>query len=272
MTFWKKKKRPEVVGLDIGTSAVKVVELKPKGSGYELGGFGIAHVPAGAIQGGEVKHPDAVQQAIRQALVQGGVQATEAVIGVSGGSVIAKRVNLPKMSENELGESIRWEAEQHIPFDIDDVNIDFQILRQDGPQLEVMLVAVKKGKVQFKERNYGKAYAYFKKAVEVYPDDPQAWLGYSAAADRLGRFDNADIGYAKLAKMIPTRTEYLNNRGYSYLLRGDLQRARQYFLKAYEIDPANVFTANNLELLRNSANFVERAPEAKHAGSNSTRN
>ncbi len=148
MTFWKKKKRPEVVGLDIGTSAVKVVELKPKGSGFELGGFGIAHVPAGAIQGGEVKHPDAVQQAIRQALVQGGVQATEAVIGVSGGSVIAKRVNLPKMSENELGESIRWEAEQHIPFDIDDVNIDFQILRQDGPQLEVMLVAVKKGKVQ----------------------------------------------------------------------------------------------------------------------------
>ena len=105
-------------------------------------------MPAGAIQGGEVKHPDAVQQAIRQALVQGGVQATEAVIGVSGGSVIAKRVNLPKMSESELGESIRWEAEQHIPFDIDDVNIDFQILRQDGPQLEVMLVAVKKGKVQ----------------------------------------------------------------------------------------------------------------------------
>ena len=148
MTFWKKKKRPEVVGLDIGTSAVKVVELRPKGSAYELGGFGIAHVPAGAIQGGEVKQPDAVQQAIRQALVQGGVQATEAVIGVSGGSVIAKRVNLPKMSESELGESIRWEAEQHIPFDIDDVNIDFQILRQDGPQLEVMLVAVKKGKVQ----------------------------------------------------------------------------------------------------------------------------
>ena len=148
MTFWKKKKRPEVVGLDIGTSAVKVVELKPKGSAYELGGFGIAHIPAGAIQGGEVKQPDAVQQAIRQALVQGGVQATEAVIGVSGGSVIAKRVNLPKMSESELGESIRWEAEQHIPFDIDDVNIDFQILRQDGPQLEVMLVAVKKGKVQ----------------------------------------------------------------------------------------------------------------------------
>ena len=69
MTFWKKKKRPEVVGLDIGTSAVKVVELKPKGSAYDLGGFGIAHIPAGAIQGGEVKQPDAVQQAIVHAQV-----------------------------------------------------------------------------------------------------------------------------------------------------------------------------------------------------------
>jgi type IV pilus assembly protein PilM len=147
MMFWKRK-RPDVMGLDIGTSAVKVVELKRKGSDYELSGFGIAQVPAGAIQAGEVKQPDLVQQAIRQALVQGGVQATEAVIGVSGGSVIAKRVNLPRMSESELGESIRWEAEQHIPFDIDDVNIDFQILRENGPQLEVMLVAVKKGKVQ----------------------------------------------------------------------------------------------------------------------------
>jgi type IV pilus assembly protein PilM len=67
---------------------------------------------------------------------------------MSGGSVIAKRVTLPKMSEAELSESIRWEAEQHIPFDIEDVELDFQVLRQDGPQLEVMLVAVKKGKVQ----------------------------------------------------------------------------------------------------------------------------
>jgi type IV pilus assembly protein PilM len=148
MMRWRRKKRPEVVGLDIGTSAVKAVELRPRGSGYELAGFGVAQLAPGAIQGGELKQPDAVQQAIRQALLQGGIQATEAVIGVSGGSVIAKRVSLPKMSEAELGESIRWEAEQHIPFDIDDVNIDFQVLRQNGPQLEVMLVAVKKGKVQ----------------------------------------------------------------------------------------------------------------------------
>jgi type IV pilus assembly protein PilM len=89
-----------------------------------------------------------VQEAIRQAIDQGRIQATEAAIGMSGGAVIAKRVTLPKMSENELNESIRWEAEQHIPFEIEDVELDFQLLRQDGPQMEVMLVAVKKGKVK----------------------------------------------------------------------------------------------------------------------------
>jgi Flp pilus assembly protein TadD len=120
---------------------------------------------------------------------------------------------------------------------------------------------ITKGKVQFKEGNYGKSYAIFKRAVEVYPKDPQAWLGYAAAADRIGRFDNADIGYGKLAKMIPSRIEYLNNRGYSYLLRGDLKNARGYFLRAYEIDPANETTANNIELMRNSASYVKRGGE-----------
>jgi type IV pilus assembly protein PilM len=148
MALFKRKKRPQVVGLDIGSAFVKVVELRPDGNDYELSGFGMAQVPHGAVEGSEIKQPAGVHAAIRQAIDQGRIQGTEAVIGMSGGSVIAKRVTLPKMSEAELGESIRWEAEQHIPFDIEDVELDFQVLRQDGPQLEVMLVAVKKGKVQ----------------------------------------------------------------------------------------------------------------------------
>jgi type IV pilus assembly protein PilM len=148
MALFKKRKRPQVVGLDIGSSFVKAVELRIAGGDFELAGFGMASLPPGAVEGGEIKQPAAVQAAIRQALEQGRIQATEAIIGMSGGAVIAKRVTLPKMSEAELSESIRWEAEQHIPFDIEDVELDFQVLRQDGPQLEVMLVAVKKGKVQ----------------------------------------------------------------------------------------------------------------------------
>ncbi|HEV8310592.1 MAG TPA: type IV pilus assembly protein PilM [Methylomirabilota bacterium] len=148
MSLFKRRKRPQMVGLDIGSSFVKAVELRPVGNDYELVGFGMAPVPPGALEGGEIKQAAAVQQAIRQAIDQGRIQATDAAIGMSGGSVIAKRVTLPKMSEAELAESIRWEAEQHIPFDIEDVELDFQVLRQDGPQQEVMLVAVKKGKVR----------------------------------------------------------------------------------------------------------------------------
>lgn len=114
------------------------------------------------------------------------------------------------------------------------------------------------GRVQFKEGNFGKSYALFQKAVQVFPEDPAAWLGYAASADQIGRFDNADNAYRLLATMIPNRPEYLNNVGYSHLLRGNLPQARRYFLKAYEIDPGNETTANNIELLRNSASFAKR--------------
>ncbi len=114
------------------------------------------------------------------------------------------------------------------------------------------------GKVQFKERNYGKAYALFKRSVELFPEDPQAWLGLAASADQLGRFDTSDRAYRKLQPMIGGRPEYYNNVGYSYLLRGSLQQARRNFLKAYELDPSNETTANNLQLLANSTQFAKR--------------
>jgi Flp pilus assembly protein TadD len=114
------------------------------------------------------------------------------------------------------------------------------------------------GKTNFKERNFGKSYALFKRAVEVFPDDPQAWLGFAASADHIGRFDTSDLAYRKLAGMIGGRPEYYNNVGYSYLLRGNLLQARRNFLKAYELDPGNEITANNLQLLSNSATFAKR--------------
>jgi Flp pilus assembly protein TadD len=117
------------------------------------------------------------------------------------------------------------------------------------------------GKLQYKSRNYGKSYAIFKRAIEVMPNDATAWLGYAASSDQLRRFDNSDVAYKKLSGMIGNRPEYLNNVGYSYLLRGDLRQARRYFLKAYEIDPANEITANNIELLRNSIYTPKRSEE-----------
>ena len=148
MALFAKRKRPQVIGVDIGSSSVKVVEVKRVGSSYQLVGFGVTEIPTGAIEGGEIRNSGRVQAAIRAALNNAKVDTKDAVIGVSGGSVIAKRVKVPKMSQAELEESIRWEAEQHIPFDTDDVNLDFQIMGSGGQEIEVMLVAVKKGRVE----------------------------------------------------------------------------------------------------------------------------
>jgi len=114
-------------------------------------------------------------------------------------------------------------------------------------------------KVQFTEGNYGRAYTLFDKALDVVPNDPAAWLGFAASADMLRRFDKSDVAYRKLQPIIGNRIEYHNNRGYSLLLRGELQGARTHFIKAYEIDPANARAANNLEMLRNSVNYPRRA-------------
>jgi type IV pilus assembly protein PilM len=148
MALFAKRKRPQVIGLDVGSSSVKAVELKRAGSSYHLTGFGLAELPSGVVEGGEIRNPAKVRAAISAALSQARIETRDAVIGVSGGSVIAKRVKLPKMSQAELEESIRWEAEQHIPFDTDDVNLDFQIVDKGGQEIEVMLVAVKKGRVE----------------------------------------------------------------------------------------------------------------------------
>lgn len=115
-------------------------------------------------------------------------------------------------------------------------------------------------RLQFLDRNYGMAHALYKRAIDVYPNDPVALLGYAASLDMLGKFEQADAVYRQLQPTIGNTIQYHNNFGYSQLLRGNLQAARQHFLIAYEKDPSNPITANNLELLRNSINFPRRAP------------
>ena len=126
--------------------------------------------------------------------------------------------------------------------------------RQYYPNDELLVVARR----QFAERNYGRAHSDFRRAIDLAPTDPAAWLGFAAASDMLRRFDDADAAYSKLQPVIGNRIEFLNNYGYSQLLRGELVVARRYFLRAYDLDPSNPVTANNLELLRNSVNFPRR--------------
>lgn len=114
------------------------------------------------------------------------------------------------------------------------------------PDSEVLAVA----KENFAKGNYGHAARYYERAVEVMPHDGEAWLGLAASYDRVRRFDLADRAYRNAALYVGGRPEYFNNVGYSYLLRGDVQKARFNFQKALELDPNNPTLLNNLELLR----------------------
>lgn len=120
-------------------------------------------------------------------------------------------------------------------------------------------LAVAEAKNQFRQENYGNAGALFYKAVQLAPNDGEAWLGLGACADRIRRFDLSDYAYRKAYPLVGSTPTYYNNVGYSYLLRGKLQDARSNFLKAYELAPNDPTIRNNLELLSSSVKAVERS-------------
>jgi Flp pilus assembly protein TadD len=114
----------------------------------------------------------------------------------------------------------------------------------------------------FNRGHYGVAERYFQDAVEKAPKDASAWIGLAASYDRLGRFDLADRAYRAAIRLVGETTAILNNRGYSYMLRGDLIAARRDFLKAYEREPGNPIILNNLKLLDNAYRYIERSRDA----------
>jgi type IV pilus assembly protein PilM len=140
-----------LVGLDIGSSAVKAVELKAVGKGYKVSAFGSESVPPDSIVDGAIIDGGAVADAIRRLFEGRGIKTKQVVASLSGNAVIVKKISLPVMTEAELAESIYWEAEQYIPFDIQDVNLDYQIVDNGASSgkgtMDVLLVAAKKEKI-----------------------------------------------------------------------------------------------------------------------------
>ncbi len=144
LSFWQKK---EVAAFDIGSNSIKLIQLKQTKKGWELVKMGIAELPPEAIVDGSVIDSMTVTNTLKELIKEHNVKVKDVVSALTGHSVIIKKVNFPAMTEEELSESIQWEAEQYIPFPIAEVNIDFQILGTDTEgrgQMDVMLVAVKK--------------------------------------------------------------------------------------------------------------------------------
>jgi len=136
----------ELIGLDIGSSSIKLAHVKPVGVEFRVKKFGVFPLPPDAIVDGAIMDHVSVIEGIKTALRELKVKEKEVATSLSGHSVIIKKVVLPTTTPEELEESIQWEVEQYIPFDIKDVKIDFQVigpLKEDPSKMDVLLVAVK---------------------------------------------------------------------------------------------------------------------------------
>jgi len=140
-------KSPSLVGLDIGSSALKAGEITATTKGFALKNFGMISIAPGAIEEGNINDPETVADSIRQLFKANNIKEKNVAISIGGYSVIVKKIDVQTVTEELLQETIHLEAEQYIPFDISEVNIDYQILGEkeaDSNQMSVMLVAAKK--------------------------------------------------------------------------------------------------------------------------------
>src|SRR5687767_14029598 len=151
LSFGRKK---TTIGLDIGSGLVKVAVIEHNRGEPELVKVAVAPVLADAIVEGEVMDPALVCEAVLGALEAAGVKLKEVVTAVGGRDVIIKKIQIERVKEQQALELMRWEAEQHVPFDMESVELDFQILEPDaeGLEMNVLLVAAKRELVETKIR------------------------------------------------------------------------------------------------------------------------
>ena len=144
MLFQQKK---DVIGIDIGSSSIKMVHLREAKGSFQLANLGLAILPPEAIVDNAIMDSSVIVDIIKGLVESHGIKTKNVAASVSGHSVIIRKIQLPIMTEEEMEASIQWEAEQYIPFEISEVNLDFQILgpdANDASLMNVILVAAKK--------------------------------------------------------------------------------------------------------------------------------
>lgn len=218
------------VALDIGSGLIKLVVIDHGSGEPVLTKVAFTSVVDGAIVEGEVMDPGIVADAVRGLLASAGIKAKRVVTAVGGRDVIIKKISMDRMKEGEAREQIRWEAEQHVPFDMDNVELDFQILDPEGEglQMSVLLVAAKRELVETKQTLFGDvgleasvidvdAFALHNAFELNYPDAMHGVVGLVNIGHEMTNVNILDEGVPVLTRdiMIGTRR-----------FREDLQRER----------------------------------------------
>jgi len=238
----------KTIGLDIGSGLIKLVVIDHSSGEPELIKVAITPVLADAIVEGEVMDPGIVADAIKGLFATGGVKQKQVVTAVGGRDVIVKKIQMDRMKEADAREVIRWEAEQHVPFDMENVELDFQILDPDaeGLQMNVLLVAAKRELVESKTGLLSDAGLVasvidvdafaLHNAFEVnYPDELHGMIGLLNIGHEVTNINILDDGVPILTRDITVGTRRF---------REDLQRERgvsadeaQKLLQGYDRSP-----------------------------------
>lgn len=140
-------KKKSVAGLDVGSSSIKMVELDGKSNSLNLVSLGFENLPDDTIIDGQIMELNVVAEVIQNVCNNHQVMAERVVTGVSGHSVIIKNIVLPPMSRDELEESIDWHAEEHIPYDLADVSLDYQVTAENSDSTHVLIAACKRERI-----------------------------------------------------------------------------------------------------------------------------
>jgi type IV pilus assembly protein PilM len=250
MSPFGRKKR--TVGLDIGSGLVKLVVIDHSKGEPELVKVAITPVLADAIVEGEVMDPGIVADAIRGLFVSGGVKQRQVVAAVGGRDVIVKKIQMDRMKETDAREVIRWEAEQHVPFDMENVELDFQILDPagEGLQMSVLLVAAKRELVENKvslltdaglipEIIDVDAFALHNAFEVNHPDAMQGMVGVLNIGHEVTNINILEDGIPVLTRDLPIgtrrfREDLQRERG---LTAEDAEKLLQAFSRSPVLDP-----------------------------------
>ena len=190
-----KKKRKSLIGLDIGSNVVKILRLDLSGDRPLVTHFAMSDLPPEAIVDGEVMDRELVIQAIQECADKAEIPNEPVASAVAGRAVIVKKIVMDQMSEEDAREAIYWEAEQHVPFDIDDITLDFEILNEDigADQMELLLVAAKKDMI-LSHADLIRDAGFTPLIIDVASFAKQnAWEFASGAAVQVPEVDDADL-------------------------------------------------------------------------------
>src|SRR5882724_1919417 len=144
--MWKRGHK-SMVGVDIGSSSVKAVELQGKNGDFQLVSLGYEALQPDSVVDGQIMELNSVSGAIANIFNEHKIKTTKVAAGVNGHSVIVKNIVLPQMTADELQESFAWHAEEHIPFDISDVNLDYHVMDKSADAIHVLMAACKRDKI-----------------------------------------------------------------------------------------------------------------------------